>query len=410
MVSFLKIPAMNLLTHWKDPFSSIDLMPADNKQGKIALYDAHHLEHCPWDQTLNGHYAKAFLTPLIKTGVSQYIENIQTDLRALVIDEWILPVTINQAEYENSYVCSPYSYYISYAKNSLDLFLSQAWLRHSINGVLAGLGKILRQLEINKVVMVNNWLYSTNLYPQLQPQQLTRIVHFLQQLFPDYAIIFRSVDPYTNPVCYQTLQQMGFEYIATRQIFFIDPHASSFFESRLFKSDLKLLKNSEYEVIEGEQLTENDIPRLLELYRDVYIDKYSGLNPKFNSNFLRLALEEQLWTFKALKREGQIDGIIGYMQCDGKMYCPFFGYDRHVPKEKGLYRLLSTVLILEAYDRHLFFHQSAGASMFKKIRKAHSCIEYTAVFYKHLKIQRHIPWLILKNLYNSLGIIYMKRY
>lgn len=407
MAFSLKTLSMNLMTHLRKK-SSVDSIPTHYKQ-EIALYDAHNLADCPWPQTSDGQYAQTLLTPLIKKGVSHYIENVQTDLRVLTLDDLILPITINDAEYDNSYVCAPYSYFISYARESLG-FLQQAWLYHSINVLLIGLGKIFRQFHFNKVIIVNNWLYSTNLYPQLQPQQVMKVAQFLQQSFPEHAIVFRSVDPHTNPVCYQTLQQMGYEYIATRQVFLIDPRNSTLFESRLFKSDRKLLKNSKYEVIDGEQLAEEDIPRLLELYCDLYLGKYSTLNPKFNEDFLNLVLKKKLLHFKVLKKEGRIDGVVGYVQRNGRMYCPFFGYNLQVPKEESLYRLLSTVLMLEAYDHHLFFHQSAGASMFKKIRKAHDCIEYTAVFYKHLNIQRHLPWIMLKNLYNSVGIIYMQRY
>lgn len=379
------------------------------KNEQITLYDENNVEECPWPQTLDGQYAQAFLTPLIKNGVSHYIKNVQTDLRALIMDELAIPITINEAQYDNSYVCSPYSYFISYAGKSLD-FISQQWLRHLIKGLLLGLGKTVYQFQINKVIVVNNWLYSTNLYPLLQPQQVTKIVQFLQKSFPDHAIVFRSIDPHTSPICYHTLQDIGFKYIATRQIYLIDPQVSSVCESRLFKSDLKLLKNCGYEIINGDHLRDCDIPRLLELYCDLYIQKYSDLNPAFTEDFLRLALEKNLLTFKALKKNGRIDGIAGYVQRDGKMYCPFFGYDSQMPKEAALYRILSTVLMLEAYQNHLFFHQSSGASTFKTIRKAQGCIEYTAIFYKHLKIRRHIPWFLLKNLYNTVGSVYMKRY
>lgn len=401
-LSSLKPSSTDLLDQQSSPKKKCRL-------GEVALYDAFNLEDCPWPKTTDGQYAEAFLTPLIHRGVSHYIENVQTDLRVLVLDDLILPITINEAEYDNSYICSPYSYFISYAKQSLD-FLSRAWLRHLISYLLSGLGRVVRQFQINKVILVNNWLYSTNLYPQLESHQLTQIVEFLKQSFPQHAIIFRSVDPVTSPICYQALQKTGFEYIATRQIFFIDPRASTLFESRLFKSDMKLLKNSGYEVVSGEQIEEAEIPRLIELYRDLYIHKYSDLNPKFNADFIRLALNQKLLDFRLLKKEGRIDGVVGYMERNGKMYCPFFGYDRKLPKEESLYRLLSTVLMLDAYERHLFFHESSGASMFKKIRKACSSIEYTAVFYKHLKIQRHFPWLILKNLYNTMGLICMKYY
>lgn len=375
----------------------------------LRLYDKSNVDECSWPQNIEGDYARRFLTPLIKQGVSTYVENIQTDLRVLVCDELVLPLTINHTEYDNSYVCSPYSYYISYGKESLKLLTGKGSY-YAIHALLWGAAKVLRHYQINKVVIVNNWLYSTNLYPPIQPQQLNLIAKFLQQQFPEHTIVFRSINPDTTSTCYETLQQSGFDYIASRQIFFIDPHQSTLFESRLFKSDLKLLKNSGYEIIEGAQLLKEDLSRVLALYRDLYIHKYSQLNPNFTEEFLLLALTENLMHFKALKKEGRIDGVVGYVKCDKMMFSPFFGYDRTVPKEVALYRLLSTVLMLEAHQQHLCFHLSSGASTFKTIRKAHPCIEYMAVYHQHLPFKRRIPWLILKNICNSLGIFYMKRY
>lgn len=393
----------------KDLLQTMRSRQENSSLHEIKLYDAHNIEACQWPQSFDGQYAQKFLTPLIQKGVSTYVENIRTDLRVLVWNELALPVTVNEAEYDNAYVCSPYSYYISCAEESLD-FLTQAWMIRSMNALLWGTGKILRRYQINKVVIVNNWFYSTTLYPLLQPQQLVAIAHFLQRQFPDYAIIFRSVDPHTSPICYQTLQHLGFDYIANRQIFFIDPHQSTLFDSRIFRSDLKLLKNSGYEAIDGDQLTESDLSRLLELYYDLYLHKYSSFHPKFTKDFLRLVWDQKLMHFKALKKEGRIDGVVGFVQRNGIMQCPLFGYDRTVPQEVGLYRSLCTLLTLEAYDRHLLFHQSAGASTFKKIRKAQACIEYTAVYCRHLKWKRQIPWLALKSIYNSIGKVYMQRY
>lgn len=376
----------------------------------LGLYDAQGLDQCPWPESGEGDYARRFLTPLIKQGVSHYIENIETDLRVLVGDQIVLPVSINHAEYNNSYVCSPYGYYISYGKESLKL-LTKKGIYHAINTLLSGVGKVLSYCQVNKVVMVNNWFYSTNLYPSLEPEQLMGIAQFLQQLFPDHAIIFRSIDPHTSPTCYQTLQGIGFDYIASRQIFFIDSvDQSALFESRLFKSDLKLLKNSGYEIIDGEQLLKEDLSRIIGLYRDLYIYRYSDLNPQFNEEFLRLVITQKLMDFQALKKEGRVDGIVGYVQRNGRMFSPFFGYDRTVSKEVALYRLLSTLLMSEAKRQNLFFHLSSGASTFKSIRKAKSCIEYMAVYHRHLSFKRRIPWLVLKNICNSLGMVYMKRY
>lgn len=375
----------------------------------IKLYDLHNIENCHWPKNEEGEYARKFLTPLIRKGVSKYIENVQTDLQVLVWKELVLPISVNQKEYDNSYVCSPYNYYISYAQESLGL-LTHSWILHSIHALLWGVSKVLRHFEVNKVVMVNNWFFSTNLYPTLTSEQLKKISEFLKDRFPDHALVFRSIDPHTNSLCYKSLQQMGFDYIAYRQIFSIQPRQSSLFETRLFKSDLKLFKNCGYELLNEDQLNEKDFSCLLNLYRDLYITKYSDLNPKFNEDFLRLLMTEKLMHFRVLKKGDHLHGVVGFVVRNGMMFCPFFGYDRSVPKEVALYRLLSTVLMMEAYERDLLFHQSSGASMFKSIRKAQACIEYLAVYTSHLKLRRKIPWFALKQMCNSLGIFYMKRY
>jgi hypothetical protein len=379
------------------------------KEKPIQLYHLQDLASCPWPEHSEGVYLKKFLTPLMQEGIHNYIENVHSHLFVLVWGDLILPLTMNDGEYDNSYVCSPYSYYFSYAQQSLHL-LTQFWTRYTIQSVLWGTAKVLKGFQINKVIIVNNWPFSTTLYPQLQSNQVKAIAHFLQERFPQHAIVFRSVDPHTNPVCYETLQQVGFSYIAHRQIFFIRPQESGLLDARLFKSDRKLLDNSGYEILDHDDITEADIPRLLNLYLKIYIHKYSTLNPQFNENFLRLMLTHHLMHFKALKKNGRIDGVIGYVERNGMMFCPFFGYDLELPKEQALYRLLSTVLMLEASQRQFLFHQSSGASAFKLMRKATSCIEYLAVYHKHLNLSRKLPWMMLKGMCNSLGIFYMKRY
>lgn len=373
------------------------------------LFDKFTIDLCPWPEGPEGEYAKRFLTPFIKKGVGHFINNIKTDLRILVGEKYVVPLSINEGEDENSFVCSPYNYYISYGAITLNS-METGWTKPIIQGMLRAMGKVLKRYEINRVVVVNNWFFSTNLYPQLTPEQLEEIAKFLRAEFPNHALIFRSVDPSTNPVCFQTLTKIGFDYIANRQIFYIDQTTQkTLFESRLFKSDLRLLEKSGYEILDGKEVAENEIPRLVELYQNLYLKKYSELNPQLNESFVSLALKQNLMQFKALKKNGRIDGVIGYMMRDGKMFCPFFGYDRTLPKEAGLYRNLSTVLMLEAGKHNLFFHLSSGASMFKTIRKGVGCMEYMAVDYRHLGYARQFPWRLLKGLCNTIGVFYMKR-
>lgn len=392
-------------------FQSLLKQETPKESGKkfLSLYGVNEIDNCPWPQNAEGEYGKRFLTPLIKKGLSTFVENVQADLRVLICDQFVLPLTINHFEYENSYVCSPHNYYISYAREALKPVVPKKVYR-VLNSLLWMASKVLKRYQVDKVVSVNNWLCSTNLYPALNKEQLASIGQFLQKEFPSHAIVFRSIDANMSPTCYKALKELGFDYIANRQIYFIEPHKSDLMEMRLFKSDLKLLQNCEYEIIEGEELLKEDLSRLIMLYRSLYIDKYSDLNPQFNEDFLRLAIDQKLLTFKALKKNGCVDGVVGYMKSHGKMFCPFFGYDLTKPKEASLYRLLSTLLMKQAHSEELCFHLSSGASTFKTIRKAKSSLEQMAVYHRHLPFKRQIPWRILEKLCNSIGITFMKRY
>lgn len=394
----------------------------------IALFNRENIDTCPWPDTDEGRYAQAALTPLIKNGVSSYIRNVKTQLYVLICDSLVIPVSVNDAEYDNAHVCSPYSYFISFAEQSLD-FIRSYPLRLSFKGVIYALKKLARWGELNKVVLVNNWFFAINVYPKTTEEQVQHICHFLAQRFPSHALVFRSVDSRTNPVCFQALKKCAFSYIAAKQIFYLqepfslkkDRFASelisqseekhkSFFDSRLYKSDLRLLEKSGYEVVHGKDLSKEDMPRLLELYNYLYIEKYSLLNPELSESFIQLMWKESLFTFLAIKKEGRIDGVVGYLVRNGIMYCPFFGYDTSLPKEEGLYRILSTLLMKEVEREGYFFHQSSGASTYKKMRKAESSLEYTAVLHRHLSLRRRLPWNFIAQLYNRFGIKYMMEY
>jgi hypothetical protein len=75
---------------------------------------------------------------------------------------------------------------------------------------------------------------------------------------------------------------------------------------------------------------------------------------------------------------------------------PLFGYDTNLPKQEGLYRLLTQLNIQEALQRNLLVHMSSGVGKFKKGRGGKSVIEYNAVYDKHLPTQRQRPWKLLK--------------
>jgi hypothetical protein len=373
------------------------------------IFDETNIDQLKWPESELGRYAQKFLEPFIKQGVKHYIDNINTKLMALKIDDLVLPVTINDAEYENCYVCSPYGQYIVYGYEAVSS-LKNPFIKKPLQVLIKGMGKIFQYGSINKVVIVNNWLFSTNLYPNISQGQISAIKSYLQQLYPEYAIIFRSIHTFIDSNLSEALKKEGFSLIPSRQIFFLNINNTDLFESRIFKSDLKLLKESAYEIASIENATPETVETITSLYRTVYLDRHSKQNPQLNKNFVKLACENQILNLKVLHKAGQIDAVVGYFQRNGVMTAPFLGYDVSLPQNTGLYRLCCTVLTLEAKEKQHLFHLSSGASFFKKIRRGIGHIEYTAVFWKHLPLKRRFPWNFLSGIANTIGIPVMKYY
>jgi len=105
-----------------------------------------------------------------------------------------------------------------------------------------------------------------------------------------------------------------------------------------------------------------------------------------------------------------IEGVVGFYIKDSVMMCPLFGYDKSLDNSNQIYRLLSTCLLLEAKENKCLFHQSAGGSFYKKIRRAVSFTESMAIYTKHLPLQQKFPWFTLRTFINNFAIPYMQKY
>ncbi len=332
---------------------------------------------------------------------------------ALLIDEQIvLPISINEQEYANSYVCSPYSHYVTYAKEELVL-IQQRWLKLALKMLIDCFGVFCKWCRINKTVHINNWLLSTNLYPALRPEQLAAALSFLRTRFPQHSLILRSLNGYTNISLLEAARQLGCRLVPSRQIYLVEPAKSDGISSKarwLLKRDRALIQKHGYSVVSANELQEQDIPRIVEIYNMLYLQKYSLCNPMFNEHFIRLALQEQILQLMALRKDGRVDAVLGYFCRNGIMTTPLFGYDTNLPLEVGLYRMLSALLFFIAQDNGHVLHESSGAAQFKRNRGAVADIEYSAVYDQHLPWHRRLCWTVLARILDSVGVPLMKKF
>ena len=363
----------------------------------VQLYTRADLASFDWPATIDGDYARRYLVPFMMDGPQKYIRNVyNTEMLIARVGEAILPITVTDYHPKNTFTCSPYNHYISYGSFEEVHRQNNRWIETFLKLLVLPLAGYFRLAEFDRVVLVNNWLLSTNLYPSLSEEKLGILIKSLPAWFPDRPIIFRSVDNFSNPMLYKTLQKHGFEMVLSRQVWFQNPQEA--LHKKQIKVDQSLMRRSEYEVVDGPQLTDKEIYQALDLYNQLYLEKYSHFNPQYTREFIKLARDHELLHLKALRHNGKLDAIMGYFVRNGLMTQPLFGYDANLPQKDGLYRILSLLTIQEGLSRGLRVHASAGVGKFKKLRGGRSVIEYNAVYHAHLPARNRIPWKLMKRI------------
>ncbi len=360
------------------------------------------VNHYPKDS--DGEYLKTFMHAFQGKGTSYLIDNVDSELLLISDGEIALPLTVNDEQFSNSYVTSFYGYLL-YAEEELHKLQSKL-LQRLLSIALKSLSFFARLSKINRVVIINNWLLSTNLYPRIPPSKIKGLHHILNRTYPKHALVFRSLNSLQHQNLIDALQEEGYDTVCARQIWIYDPNSFNELSSVQrwnIRNDRKLLKKSAYRIIQHEEIAEENLPRLKELYDQLYLDKYTYLNPQFNLQFLKACLNQKLLKLFALEKEGKIDGVAGYFIRNGCMTTPFFGYDVGVCQKVGLYRILSSQLMALAHDKGVLLNQSAGAAHFKRQRGARGVLEYMALYKKKLPFLQKLAWSIFSLFLNTVG-------
>lgn len=340
------------------------------------------------------------------------IANVRTEFRFAVHDRSIIPISINATDYENSYVVSTYNGVVTYPLEELRL-LPSAIQRLSVASMIHCVAPALRLGKVNRAVVVNNWLLSTNLYPRIDLHWVDHLLSELRKTFPQHAILFRSLNEATNSVLLEHMRRSGFLLAPSRQVYLFDGREPDFISRHNNKIDAKLLQQtSPYQVVTHDQWSsgEHDA-RIQQLYDWLYLDRYSRNNPQFMAQLMKLWRETGMLKFFGLQNaSGSLDGIVGLFECEGAVTVPVVGYDTSKPKSMGLYRRLMAIALRESVQQKWMLNLSSGAASFKRLRGGRAQIEYTAVACDHLPIKQRFMWRSLAGLLQRVAAPLLERY
>lgn len=363
----------------------------------------HHTSNTiPWENIKNASEIQCYLEILLDAPVQQYIKNCHVQVLGLEVDNIILPLTVNTKNFDDTWITSPYGQYVKALNDEIDhLNLSKGvtvLLKRSVHFLL---GRPLRKTD-NKIVYVNNWLISTNIYPQ-KVIDIEAVRNFLIHIFPDHAIGFRSLNTVFASKWQQKLEQAHFGRFVSRYVFLWDPSWTQNKKVRAdFRKDYRPLSQKEMRALFDTSLNDSDIKRVLYLYEKLYLEKYSLANPAYTYLFIY-----QLYRANIIHIDGvmldEIEGFYGSITIGDTVVTPIFGWNTELNKKAGIYRIVSAQLFKRAQEHGWKMNNSAGANHYKKNRGCRGSIEYQYVYYEHLDRKKKHAWRSIQRLLNTFG-------
>ncbi|MCY4523620.1 MAG: hypothetical protein OXB84_02655, partial [Halobacteriovoraceae bacterium] len=320
-----------------------------------------------------------------------------------------VPYTVNDKEWDNSYVCSPYNQFVTYAKEELYLIRSKVakWI---LTIIIDLFGALAKWSGLNKNIIFNNWLFSTNLYGDLEKDHISQLVEFAKKNYKDHAILFRSVNKCVYGKLLDNLKDLRFSLVGSRQIYYVNPQNKKNLHRHSLRIDLKLLKKTDYTIELVTNPQDSEASRIINLYNQLYLEKYSYNNPQYTEYFIRQTLKNGIFKCYALKKNNQINGMLCLFSRGGVMTPSLIGYDRSLPRSEGLYRLIMISAFLIARKENKIIHYSSGSASYKRFPGGMPDIEYIAVHHSHLSWRRRFAWKVLELIINTIGVPIMKKY
>lgn len=314
-------------------------------------------------------------------------------------NEVIITTVVDKIIEGNSYVVSPYNLIINYSKDELYKIKSNFY-KFVATEIINLLDKLLKQIEIDKIQILNNYMLSTNFFSSYWENKinLKELKNISLNKFPNHSLLIRSINKFQNPLLYEKLLKENFVPIISRQIYIISEWNDAV-KKRDYINDQKHFNKSKIKY-SFQTLKSNDLTLYKEaerLYNLLYLDKYSINNIQFKAKYLMFLDNQNLIHLRLLKDNitNEFVGVVGLMGENNVLTIPFIGYDTSYSSKEGLYRLIMFYAINYAKEENYVLNLSSGAPEFKKFRGAKPYIEYMFCYVENLSFFKRFVWKLL---------------
>jgi hypothetical protein len=333
-----------------------------------------------------------YLSTFLSAGPPELIEGANLERVVLIRDgaaPTALPVVVNDGRERRCYFLSPQVHYVDYMRYELAKMHGNAPARWMSRAVWL-LGRVGGPLGFNRCASVNNWLLTTNPIADVDDADLAAVTSLLARRYPDYPLVFRSVDA-RSPAVRARFERAGYRLVLNRPVFEWSPAGPGDHGTRNVKREMRLLDRIDCTV--DDVLRPGEEGRIAQLYRALYLDKHSGYNARYTARFFRTVADTGLMRFVLFRRPDAILGFVAYLVERTRILASLVGYDLTLDRrELPLYRAAVAIMIKLALelDRNLFL--STGAAEFKRHRGAYEWMEHEAVYDRHLPRLKRVPW------------------
>jgi hypothetical protein len=369
----------------------------------LELYDRSNVARLPRDRIANLTPDQVdYLAALVAHTPAACIDNVPVAMVIVRLGDVALPATVNDGDAVDCHLVSPLTHYLAYGSFELRRSVSPTVRRVTRVPLDLALA-IYRRTSLGRVVHVNNWLLPTNPRLSLGCDEIAALTRSLASRFPTHALVFRTLEsgPDEDPLL-QRLEEAGYRRVYYRPVYLFDGSGQARRTPRDVVNDMRLLRTTDLRTRSLEKDDACDPERLAALYRHLYIDRYTPLNPAYNATFFRIARESGFIRFQTLHGE-RIEGFASHYVQGARMTAAMCGYDTTRDQRMGLYRLVTAVLIRAARENRRVLNLSGGVGRFKMNRGAVAVPECEAVFDRHLPSRRRVGWAFVRLFYNSIG-------
>ena len=373
----------------------------------IQIFGKESISKLDWNAVKNGNLLREFYEPLVKNSSRIFVRNSDHQVEILQVGSQLYPLTIGKkSKKKTCYLFSFIAQYIDYAGEEVLEGDGFNKLQKTMVRFLFPLLRVLGYwLGMEKSVFVNNFFLATNLYEKDTLLSHPSVSHHLKKHFPNRVIAFRSINESTDSGLLDQLKLHGGLPLACRQLYILDPNNGNFQKKRPVIRDRKLwekTKGLQWQNVL--QFDKKEIDILLTFYGNLYLKKYSELNPDYSSDFLEASMNSKILDFYILKDSvSKMPLAVQAVERTEHVVCtPFIGYDMSQPKNMGLYRLMHLKLMEIAIEEGKIFNMSSGASTFKKQRGGVPYFDYHIIFIDHLPKRLQWFWRKLYSISESM--------